>query len=109
MVANRNGFFYTLDRESGKLLVAKPFIDHPNWAKEVDDRGRPVIIDEIGTPEKCLPDNHGGTDFQPPSFDPERKLFFVPPPETCATCEPTKPPEPIALRTRLPPPSRHLL
>src|SRR5437867_5828760 len=32
MVANRNSFFYTLDRESGRLLVGKPFTDNVNWA-----------------------------------------------------------------------------
>ncbi len=50
MVANRNGFFYTLDRESGKLLVAKPFIDGSNWAKEVDKDGRPIILDTMTKP-----------------------------------------------------------
>ena len=102
MVANRNGFFYTLDRESGKLLVAKPFIDRPNWAKEIGPDGRPIVLDDIGSPEKCLPDNHGGTDFQPPAFDPDLKLFFVTAHETCAVWEPKKPPEPIGLGVRVP-------
>jgi alcohol dehydrogenase (cytochrome c) len=102
MVANRNGFFYTLDRESGKLLVAKPFIDRPNWAKEIGPDGRPIVLDDIGSPEKCLPDNHGGTDFQPPTFDPDLKLFFVTAHETCAVWEPKKPPEPIGLGVRVP-------
>src|SRR5499433_3853140 len=102
MVANRNGFFYTLDRQSGKVLVAKPFIDRPNWSREIGPDGRPIVIDDIGTPEKCLPDNHGGTDFQPPTFDPDRKLFFVTAHETCAVWEPRKPPEPIELGVRVP-------
>ena len=76
MVANRNGFFYTLDRATGKLLVAKPFIDRPNWAREVGSDGRPIVLDDIGSQDKCLPDNHGGTHFQPPTFDPNLKLFF---------------------------------
>ena len=96
MVANRNGFFYTLDRETGKLLVAKPFIDGSNWAKEIGADGRPIVLDNIGTPDKCLPDNHGGTNFQPPSFDPVRRLFFVTAHETCAIWEPRKPTPPIA-------------
>ena len=109
MVANRNGFFYTLDRESGKLLVAKPFIDRPNWAKEIGPDGRPIVLDEIGSPEKCLPDNHGGTDFQPPTFDPERNSFFVTAHETCAVWEPKKPAEPIALGVRVPSGGRQLV
>ena len=102
MVANRNGFFYTLDRETGKLLVGKPFIDNSNWAKEIGADGRPIVLDNIGTPDNCLPDNHGGTNFQPPSFDPERRLFFVTAHETCATWEPRKPTPPIRLGVRVP-------
>ncbi len=102
MVANRNGFFYTLDRETGKLLVAKPFIDGSNWAKEIGKDGRPIILDNIGTAEKCLPDNHGGTNFQPPTFDPELGLFFVTAHETCATWQGVKPTEPIGMGVRVP-------
>jgi alcohol dehydrogenase (cytochrome c) len=102
MVANRNGFFYTLDRETGKLLVGKPFIDGSNWAKEIGKDGRPIVLDNIGSPTNCLPDNHGGTNFQPPTFDPERRLFFVTAHETCAVWEGKKPTEPIGLGVRVP-------
>ena len=102
MVANRNGFFYTLDRESGKLLVAKPFIDGSNWAKEIGADGRPVVLDNIGSPANCLPDNHGGTNFYPPTFDPDLRLFFVTAHETCAVWEAKKPAEPIGLGVRVP-------
>ena len=109
MVANRNGFFYTLDRETGKLLVAKPFIDTSNWAKDVGPDGRPIVLDDIGTPDKCLPDNHGGTNFQPPTFDPGRGLFFVTAHETCAIWEGRKPTPPIALGVRVPSGGRRLV
>ena len=109
MVANRNGFFYTLDRESGKLLVAKPFIDGSNWAKEIGKDGRPIVLDNIGTDEKCLPDNHGGTDFQPPAYDPDLGLFFVTAHETCATWQGVKPTEPIGLGVRVPSGGRSLV
>jgi alcohol dehydrogenase (cytochrome c) len=109
MVANRNGFFYTLDRETGKLLVAKPFIDGSNWAKEIGPDGRPIVLDNIGTPDKCLPDNHGGTNFQPPTFDPDRRLFFVTAHETCAVWEGRKPTPPIALGVRVPSGGRRLV
>ena len=109
MVANRNGFFYTLDRETGKLLVAKPFIDTSNWAKEVGPDGRPIVLDNIGTPDKCLPDNHGGTNFQPPTFDPGHGLFFVTAHETCAIWEGRKPTPPIALGVRVPSGGRRLV
>jgi alcohol dehydrogenase (cytochrome c) len=109
MVANRNGFFYTLDRETGTLLVAKPFIDGSNWAKEVGPDGRPIVLDNTGTPDKCLPDNHGGTNFQPPTFDPDRRLFFVTAHETCAIWEGRKPTPPIALGSRVPSGGRRLV
>jgi alcohol dehydrogenase (cytochrome c) len=102
MVANRNGFFYTLDRETGKMLVGKPFIDGSNWAKEIGKDGRPIVLDNTGTAEKCLPDNHGGTNFQPPTFDPDLGLFFVTAHETCATWQGVKPTEPIELGVRVP-------
>jgi alcohol dehydrogenase (cytochrome c) len=90
MVANRNGFFYTLDRVTGKLLVAKPFTG-TNWAREIGPDGRPIVLDDVGTPEKCLPDFRGGTNFQPPSYDPARQLFFVTARETCVTWFSQKP------------------
>jgi alcohol dehydrogenase (cytochrome c) len=108
MVANRNGFFYTIDRETGKLLVGKPFID-TNWAKEIDKAGRPIVLDDLGTPEHCLPDNHGGTNFQPPSFDPSRRLFFVTAHETCAVWEPKQPTSPIKMGVRVPSGGRRLV
>ena len=89
MVANRNGFFYALDRATGKLLVAKPFTD-TNWAREIGADGRPIVLDEDGT-KKCIPDFWGGTNFMPPSFDPALNLFFVTARETCVTYFPVKP------------------
>jgi alcohol dehydrogenase (cytochrome c) len=90
MFANRNGFFYTLDRETGKLLVGKPFTG-TNWARQLSPDGRPVVLDDVGTTEKCLPDQRGGTNFMPPSFDPQRKLFYVIARETCVTWVSQKP------------------
>jgi alcohol dehydrogenase (cytochrome c) len=109
MVANRNGFFYTLDRETGKLLVGKPFIDGSNWAKEIGADGRPIVLDNVGTTEKCLPDNHGGTNFQPPTFDPVSGLFFVTAHETCAIWEGIKPTPPIGMGVRVPSGGRTLV
>jgi len=87
MFANRNGFFYTLDRLTGKVIVAKPFVQ-TTWAKEVGPDGRPVLLpghlpDEDG--EKTCPDLGGGTNYMAPSYDPATRLFFVTARETCAT------------------------
>jgi alcohol dehydrogenase (cytochrome c) len=87
MFANRNGFFYTIDRVTGKVILAKPFVE-TTWAKEVDSNGRPVLLpgnlpDEDGS--KTCPDLGGGTNFMSPSYDPTTRLFFVTARETCAT------------------------
>jgi alcohol dehydrogenase (cytochrome c) len=102
MVANRNSFFYTLDRETGGLLLGTPFTDNTNWAKSLDARGRPVVLDEVGTADKCLQDQHGGTNFQPPSFDPRLGLYFITAHETCAVYESTRPVPPIVMGRRVP-------
>jgi alcohol dehydrogenase (cytochrome c) len=96
MFANRNGFFYVLDRENGKLLLGKPFTG-TRWAREIGADGRPVVLDDVGTRERCLPDQRGGTNFMPPSFDPAQRLFFVTARESCVTWESKKPPENITL------------
>jgi len=87
MFANRNGFYYTLDRTNGKLIVAKPFVV-TTWAKEIGADGRPVLIpghtpDEKG--EVTCPDLTGGTNFWQPSFDPSTRTFFVNAREVCMT------------------------
>jgi alcohol dehydrogenase (cytochrome c) len=87
MFANRNGFFYILDRVTGKVIRAKPFVE-TTWAKEVGSDGRPVLLpghlpDEDGS--KTCPDLGGGTNFMSPSYDPTAGLFFVTARETCAT------------------------
>jgi alcohol dehydrogenase (cytochrome c) len=93
MFANRNGFYYTLDRTTGKLIVAKPFVN-TTWAKEIDSTGRPILLpghepDEKG--EVTCPDITGGTNFWPPTFDPSTRTFFVNAREVCMTFYAWKP------------------
>jgi alcohol dehydrogenase (cytochrome c) len=86
MMANRNGFFYVLDRATGALLVARPFVN-TTWSNEIGKDGRPVLIPgHDPTPEgtATCPDWYGGTNFMSPSFDAANRLFFVTVRETCA-------------------------
>ena len=86
MMANRNGFFYVLDRETGKFILGKPFVN-TTWAKELAPDGKPnVIPGHDPTPEGTVtcPDWYGGTNFMSPAFDPTQHLFFVTARETCA-------------------------
>ena len=85
MAANRNGFFYVLDRTNGEFLFAKPYIKQTR-AKEIGKDGRPVELpDQRPTPKGALtcPDLFGGTNFMSPSYDPAARLFFVSARETC--------------------------
>jgi alcohol dehydrogenase (cytochrome c) len=93
MFANRNGFYYTLDRTDGKIILAKPFVQ-TTWAREIGRDGRPVLEpghtpDENG--EITCPDITGGTNFWPPSFDPSTRTFFVNAREACMTFYAWKP------------------
>ena len=100
MVANRNGFFYTLDRETGEFLVGKAFTG-TQWARELTKEGKPIVLTNgvatSATPT-CVPDYRGGTNFNPPSYDPAAQLFFVMARETCAIYSPRKE-EPVAGRS----------
>ena len=87
MFANRNGFYYTLDRVTGKVIVAQPFVT-TTWAKEIAPDGRPYALpghtpDEQG--ELTCPDVTGGTNFWPPTYDPAQQIFIVNAREACAT------------------------
>ncbi len=83
--ANRNGFFYVLDRTRGKLLSATPF-GKVTWSESKDGEGRPVAIKGSSpTPEGQLvcPGAAGTTNWMSPSFDPQTGLFYVNAREQC--------------------------
>ena len=88
MFANRNGFFYVIDRVTGKLIGARPFVE-TTWAKEISSlTGRPILLPNNHPNEqgaRTCPDLGGGTNFMSPSYDPNLRLFFVTARETCAT------------------------
>ena len=72
---NRNGFFYVLDRETGRFLSGQPFVE-VNWAAGLDDSGRPI---ETPQPpgEPTFPGVQGGTNWYSPSYSPSTGLFYV--------------------------------
>lgn len=80
MQAARNGYFYVLDRTNGKHLLTSKFSDASNWAKTIDPTGH-----VLRNPEKdntvpgslVSPTNGGSTNWPPPSFDPQTRLFYV--------------------------------
>jgi alcohol dehydrogenase (cytochrome c) len=83
--ANRNGFFYVLDRTNGKFLHATPFVDKLNWAKSIDASGRPILSGLIPTAEGTYicPGIVGATNWFSPSYNPDTGLFYFMALENC--------------------------
>ncbi len=83
--ANRNGFFYVLDRTNGKFLSAVPFAEKLNWAKGIDKEGRPIVTGVIPTAEgsRVCPGFSGATNWYAPSFNPDTHLFYFLATENC--------------------------
>ncbi len=78
--ANRNGFFYVLDRTTGEFLLGRPFVKQ-TWADGLDPKGRPIKIPHMGPSEggaKTYPGVQGGTNWYSPSYSPSTGLFYVP-------------------------------
>lgn len=85
IVSDRNGFFYVLDRVTGKFILAKPLVK-VDWATGFDANGRPILAPgHDPTPEgtETCPDLFGATNFMPTSFDPSLNLIFVSVRERC--------------------------
>ncbi len=99
---DRNGFAYTLDRETGELLVAEKFDPAVNWATEVDmdpqseTYGRPQVVAEYSTAQNgedtnttgVCPAALGTKDQQPAAYSPKTGLFYVPTNHVCMDYEP---------------------
>jgi PQQ-dependent dehydrogenase (methanol/ethanol family) len=83
MQAPKNGFFYVLDRATGRLISAKPFVP-VNWASEIDLKtGRPVEnplarYSLTGKPFLQMPSPAGGHSWYPMSFNPKTGLVYLP-------------------------------
>jgi quinohemoprotein ethanol dehydrogenase len=79
--ANKNGFFYVLDRRTGELISAKPYT-FTNWASAIDDKtGRPRLsleADWYSGPKNVYPSWAGAHSWQPMSFSPMTGLVYIP-------------------------------
>ena len=73
--ANRNGFFYVLDRTTGRFINGQPYV-FLNWAEGLDDAGRPIMTPQ---PEGATtyPGVQGGTNWYSPSYSPSTRLFYL--------------------------------
>jgi alcohol dehydrogenase (cytochrome c) len=78
--ANRNGFFYVLDRETGQFLKGQPYVEQ-TWASGLTAGGRPILNQAaLPTAEGVVgrPSIYGGTNWQSPTYSPSTGLFNVP-------------------------------
>ncbi len=101
---DRNGFGYTLNRDTGELLVAEKFDPAVNWATKVDmDKSsptyaRPLVVAKYSTEHNgedvnskgICPAALGTKDEQPSAFSPQTGLFYVPTNHVCMDYEPFK-------------------
>ncbi len=89
--ADRNGYFYVLDREDGSFVSANPFVKDITWAEGIDDTGRPIFVEanRPGRPAEltgeakgetifAAPSFLGGKNWMPMSYSENTGLFYVP-------------------------------
>jgi alcohol dehydrogenase (cytochrome c) len=80
ITANRNGFYYVLDRETGEYLFSTAYAKQ-TWAEKIDNQGRPVVLPNTEPTEEgtlVFPSLQGATNWFSPSFSQRTKLFYVP-------------------------------
>jgi alcohol dehydrogenase (cytochrome c) len=89
--ADRNGFFYVLNREDGKFVAATPFVSNISWASGIDENGRPKFVESNrpGDPSAAtdgkkgdvvfaVPSFLGGKNWMPMAHNRDTGLFYVP-------------------------------
>jgi alcohol dehydrogenase (cytochrome c) len=86
-VANRNGFFYVLDRVTGKYVRARAYTK-VTWATGIDESGRPVLVpgmDPSAEGTRVCPSGTGGTNWHSPAYSPATRLMYFFSNERCDT------------------------
>lgn len=86
--ADRNGYFFVLDRTNGKFVSANPFVMQPTWASGFDKNGRPKFVEanrpgppsgsEKGTTVFASPSFLGGKNWMPMAYSKQTELFYIP-------------------------------
>jgi alcohol dehydrogenase (cytochrome c) len=79
VLANRNGFYYSLDRTTGKFIAGRPYVKQ-TWASGLDESGRPMRLPNTApTPEGTLlwPSLGGGSNWYSSTYSPKSNLYYV--------------------------------
>ncbi|HMC61816.1 MAG TPA: PQQ-binding-like beta-propeller repeat protein, partial [Candidatus Solibacter sp.] len=109
--ANRSGFFYVLDRTTGELLLAKPFVRRLTWAGGIGRDGRPQELEgskptPAGT--RTCPAVRGATNWYSTAYNPLTKLFYVMAVEDCNVYRQSKSGGYVPSRDPANPPEKYL-
>ena len=81
MQANKNGFFYVLDRATGEFISGEPFVSGVTWATGLDPKtGRPIEAPEVATMKPVIvsPSPDGAHNWYPMAFSPATGLVYFP-------------------------------
>jgi alcohol dehydrogenase (cytochrome c) len=90
--ADRNGFFFVVNRENGEFISATPFVNEITWAEGFDETGRPIYVEENypkdpavvaesgkeRDPVFAAPSFLGGKNWMPIAYSQNTNLFYVP-------------------------------
>jgi alcohol dehydrogenase (cytochrome c) len=78
--ANRNGFFYVLDRADGRFLLGKQFVKNLTWASGLTPEGRPIVVpgmEPTREGKRVCPSLDGASNWYSASFNPVTNLFYA--------------------------------
>ena len=84
---DRNGFFYVLDRLTGELMLAQPFVRNLTWATGIERDGRPVLLpgqEPTAQGTRTCPSEAGATNWPSTAFNPTTGLFYLIAEESCS-------------------------
>ena len=84
---DRNGFFYVLDRLTGELLLAEPFVKQLTWASRIGTDGRPILLpgnEPAVEGTRTCPSVEGATNWPSTAFSPVTGLFYLMVEESCS-------------------------
>jgi alcohol dehydrogenase (cytochrome c) len=78
--ANRNGYFYVLDRVTGEFLQGTPFVKQITWSSGLTPEGRPIVVPNMEPTHegrRVCPSLEGASNWYSASFSPRTNLFYV--------------------------------
>ena len=78
--ANRNGYFYVLDRITGEFLSGTPYVKNITWASGLTREGRPIVVPNMEPTRegrRVCPSLDGASNWYSASFSPRTGLFYV--------------------------------